>query len=391
MQEDDLVRDVSTEELLMLRKKAAKHANTMKSVKNAKDVLAVTGGKPKSRVSNKNSSAPEAAPKLKKNYSDDKWLDDFSEMEDANTDYHAGTGFNIVNTQEVEITVDDVSKSNHKDDEVISDDILEELGVAVPKFSQDDQPETKKSIMIPGVKVHKKPISQPIVESPPEKPLGPRDSLSNDAPIAPNLVLDSDRNDNSVNIKKSRFGFKLRRMKNARGVELNQASSASEVSHVLYQDPSKEAEQRAEVVDDLLTEEDQLYNNDLEAQNEFDDSISKTVIEREEFRDNLQQEIESQNTDMIFTPEIMIMRNASKKPSGYSMVATISEGGYAFSHRPDKQEDTHSGDSKFSEIEKANKNRDVASSKSHFGLLDVISIIIIAVVMICFFYLVLKG
>jgi hypothetical protein len=243
MQEDDLVKDVSTEDLLKLRFKAAKHASAMKSVKNAKDILTTKDSHSKPRVLRKSGySYSLRTPIIINNDEDDKWLDDFSDMDNESVDTvmndsvtsseedHGielnSSNFNDAN--EDEISLDDVSRTNHTDDEVISNEILEELGVyLLQKTRSRIGSNVKKPTILPGVKIHKKPISSPIVESPPEKPLGPRDSISDDASSDLELVPEPTE-DGDKKIKKTRFGINLRRKKTVKATNLDEDLSRKE-------------------------------------------------------------------------------------------------------------------------------------------------------------------
>ncbi len=406
MQEDDLVKDVSTEDLLKLRFKAAKHASAMKSVKNAKDILTTKDSHSKPRVLRKSGYSMVPTPKIINNDEDDKWLDDFSDMDNESVDTVMNNSVtsseedhgielnssNFNDANEDEISLDDVSRTNHTDDEVISNEILEELGVSSPKTSP-DRPNVKKPIILPGVKIHKKPISSPIVESPPEKPLGPRDSISNDASSDLELVPEPTE-DGDKKIKKTRFGINLRRKKTIKATNLDEDLSRKEIAHVLYQDPSKEAEERAEITDNSLINEGYIeedgYDETLTSSRvEVGNSMPKTVIEREEFRESLKNETEHNGTDMIFSAESIIIRNADKKPSGYSMVATITEGGYAFKRNIAEEKEFVAHDYKFGEIEKSNKAKAAGVREPRLGLIDIVSIMIIIIVIAWFFYLIL--
>jgi hypothetical protein len=400
MQEEDLVQDVSTEELIKLKAKAAKHASSMKAAKNVKDVVkkaekAETKASPKTKSKAKLNS--------KKTDNDDKWLDDFSHMasEEVRSEHETRIktkeSFSskplTESSDEDEISAEDVSRHHHAQDEVISEDILEELGVSTAKAQEDDESKLKKPTIIPGVKVYKKPINSPIVDSPPKKPLGPRDSLADLSLGATSQeVVNTPQND-FEEVKKSRFGLKLRRKKPVAETKSDpeHKPKQKEVAHVLYQDPAKEAEERVENNQDLLSDDEtiDLYSEPT-PQRDSEDNSPKAVIEREEFKENLKHQAEEQTSDMIFTPEARVIRNIEKKPSGYSMVATISEGGYAFRSKKTEQNAKHN-EHKFSDIEKANKEKIMGKKSSSLGFFDILSIIIILAVVVWFFYMILLA
>ena len=85
---------------------------------------------------------------------------------------------------------------------------------------------------------------------------------------------------------------------------------------------------------------------------------------------------QNKNPDMIFSPEAQVIRNIQKKESGYSMIATLTEGGFAFS----KNSSEHQHNSRFSRssnfaiIEQENKKKALKKYKQQTSVLDVIGV-----------------
>jgi hypothetical protein len=123
---------------------------------------------------------------------------------------------------------------------------------------------------------------------------------------------------------------------------------------MLFEDPLKEAETRAEDypqslepgvvdIDDLDEAEKKLEAEDQQQKPELASEVLPeqkpepeqpriNKINKKEAIIKLSDETEqNKNPDMIFSPEAQVIRNIQKKESGYSMIATLTEGGFAFS------------------------------------------------------------
>jgi hypothetical protein len=177
--EEQLVQDVSAEELIKLKKKAAKHQASMKKVKNVKDVV-VKFDTPKKNIKKSKSDIKTESKTIAEMQEDSgNWLEEFSAMESEIVPSTVKpVKLNRVRTDE-RFTAEPINSKPRvgkiEESEDLDSEILEELGVIAKPKAERDEP---KPVLIFNTKVSKKPISAPVVEAPPVAPLGPRDDIN---------------------------------------------------------------------------------------------------------------------------------------------------------------------------------------------------------------------
>lgn len=413
--EEQLVQDVSAEELIKLKKKAAKHQASMKKVKNVKDV--VVKFKQPTKTVKPNSSKSKSKTIAEMQEDDGNWLEEFSAMESEVINLKPVAKSTKSKPEEKfsnkPITLEsDEHKADNSED--LNPDILEELGVITkPKIEKDQT----KPILIFSTKVSKKPISAPVVDSPPVAPLGPRDDI-NLAYKLPESEQNSKQEIETPKVepqKKTKPKFKLKFRSSKKQVEeqpeqTEDVKTDAEVRHMLFEDPSKEAETRAEDypeslepgvvdVDDLNLDEDE---KELEAEDQQQkpdlalEVLSEQKPEPEQPRINKKEAIiklsdeteQNKNPDMIFSPEAQVIHNIQKKESGYSMVATLTEGGFAFSKNSSEHQhgSRFSHSSNFAIIEQENKKKALKKYKKQTSWLDIVAALIVIAAIAWFIY-----
>ena len=141
--EEQLVQDVSAEELIKLKKKAAKHQASMKKVKNVKDVV-VKFDTPKKNIKKSKSDIKTESKTIAEMQEDGgNWLEEFSAMESEVVPSTAKpVELNRLRTDE-RFTAEPINSKPRvgkiEESEDLDSEILEELGViAKPKAKEDD-------------------------------------------------------------------------------------------------------------------------------------------------------------------------------------------------------------------------------------------------------------
>ena len=414
--EEQLVQDVSAEELIKLKKKAAKHQASMKKVKNVKDV--VVKFKQPAKTTKPNRSKTENKTIADMQEDEGNWLEEFSAMESEVVGLKPKPAKSTKAEPEERFSNKPISSKPAKHEAKYSEDldtgILEELGViAKPKVKEDDP----KPVLIFNTKVSKKPISAPVVEAPPVAPLGPRDDI-NLAYKLPESEQNPEQEIEPPKVepqKKTKPKFRLKFRSSKKQAEeqpeqTEQIKDDKEVKHMLFEDPLKEAETRAEDypqslepgvvdIDDLDEAEKKLEAEDQQQKPELASEVlpeQKPEPEPEQLRINKKEAIiklsdeteQNKNPDMIFSPEAQVIRNIQKKESGYSMIATLTEGGFAFS----KNSSEHQHNSRFSRssnfaiIEQENKKKALKKYKKQTSWLDIIAVLIVVAAIAWFIY-----
>lgn len=469
--EEELVKDVSAEELIRLKRKAARHSASMKKVKNVKDVViknpnkfdlrkkfqSTASARPvktssysineaigssrqnKTAFPEQNFESEESQffhkssknVKLNKNVkeiktktiadmqkSDFNWLDEFGSMEsevvgldEKNRNNKSVKSKEKFNAKPLSAKVEAITQNN--DD--LDLDILEELGVINKSKLAEDK---NKSALIFNTKVIKKPITAPVVDAPPDAPLGPRDDINSNYIQNNNSIaqVNSDNKGDGETFNKQKRKFKNRFKLGPFGTKSKQQPKQvvdkfdKEVKHLLFEDPQKEAEIRAENYPDSLEAESKNVDNldefsDLEKNNDDiptdkilnSKNYSQKIAHPKETKPNnkkdtiakLSNETEqNKNPDMIFTPEAQIIRNIPQKESGYSMIATLTEGGFAFSKNFSDNNllNRSSKASSMITIEQENKKKALKKYKNQTNWLDVVVILLVIIALIWFLY-----
>lgn len=412
--EEQLVQDVSAEELIKLKKKAAKHQASMKKVKNVKDV--VVKFKQPSKTTKLNSSKPENKTIADMQEDEGNWLEEFSAMESEVVGLKPKPAKSTKTEPEEKFSNKPISSKSTKREAKYSEDldtgILEELGViAKPKVKEDDP----KPVLIFNTKVSKKPISAPVVEAPPVAPLGPRDDINlayklPESEQSPEQEIEPPKVEPQKKTK-AKFRLKFRSSKKQaeeQPEQTNEIKDDKEVKHMLFEDPLKEAETRAEDypqslepgvvdIDNLDEAEKELEAEDQQPKQELAaEVLAEQKPESEQPRTSKKEAIiklsdeteQNKNPDMIFSPEAQVIRNIQKKESGYSMIATLTEGGFAFSKNPSEHQHNSrfSGSSNFAIIEQENKKKALKKYKKQTSWLDIIAILIVVAAIAWFIY-----
>jgi hypothetical protein len=417
--EEQLVQDVSAEELIKLKKKAAKHQASMKKVKNVKDVV-VKFDTPKKNIKKSKSDIKTESKTIAEMQEDSgNWLEEFSAMESEIVPSTVKpVKLNRVRTDE-RFTAEPINSKPRvgkiEESEDLDSEILEELGVIAKPKAERDEP---KPVLIFNTKVSKKPISAPVVEAPPVAPLGPRDDIN----LAYKLPESEQNSEQEIEPpktepqKKTKAKFRLKFRSSKKQAEeqpeqTNEIEDDKEVKHMLFEDPLKEAETRAEDypqslepgvvdIDDLDEAEKKLEAEDQQQKQELATEVLLeqkpepeqpriNKINKKEAIIKLSDETEqNKNPDMIFSPEAQVIRNIQKKESGYSMIATLTEGGFAFS----KNSSEANNNSRFSRssnlaiIEQENKKKALKKYKKQTSWLDIIAVLIVVAAIAWFIY-----
>ena len=414
--EEQLVQDVSAEELIKLKKKAAKHQASMKKVKNVKDVV-VKFDTPKKNIKKSKSDIKTESKTIAEMQEDGgNWLEEFSAMESEVVPSTAKpVELNRVRTDE-RFTAEPINSKPRvgkiEESEDLDSEILEELGVIAKPKAERDEP---KPVLIFNTKVSKKPISAPVVEAPPVAPLGPRDDI-NLAYKLPESEQNSEQEIEPPKVEpqkktKPKFRLKFRSSKKQAEEQPEQTEEIKtdkEVKHMLFEDPLKEAETRAEDypqslepgvidIDNLDEAEKELEAEDNQQKPELaSEVLPEQKPEPEQPRINKKEAIiklsdeteQNKNPDMIFSPEAQVIRNIQKKESGYSMIATLTEGGFAFSKNSSEAHNNSrfSRSSNLAIIEQENKKKALKKYKQQTSVLDVIAVLMVIAAIAWFIY-----